>query len=66
MAKETGENVNVEEDAAEGKYAFSDIYNYVADNTYPAHADKAYKRGLRKRSKYFSADGGRLYYVDGK
>ena len=65
MAKEAGENVNAKEDAVEEKYAFSDIYNYVADNTYPVHADKAYKRSLRKRSKYFSADGGRLYYVGG-
>ena len=37
MAKETGEKVNIEGDAAEGKHALSDIYNYVADNTYPVH-----------------------------
>ena len=41
----------------EGKYAFSDIYNYVANKTY-------HKRGLRKRNKYFSADGGKLYFLE--
>ena len=30
------------------------------------HLDKLYKHGLRKRSKFFTADGGRLYYVGGK
>ena len=57
---------NVEEDAAKAKYTFSEIYDYVVHKTYPSHADKLYKHGLRKRSKFFIADGGRLYYIGGK
>ena len=30
------------------------------------HADKLYKHGLRKRSKFFIADGGCLDYTGGK
>ena len=58
--------MKVEEDAAKAKYTFSEIYDYVVHKTYPSHADKLYKHGLRKRSKFFTADGERLYYIGGK
>ena len=63
MAKEGEKDV---EDAAKAKYTFSEIYDYVVHKTYPSHAHKLYKHGLRKRSKFFTADGGRLYYIGGK
>ena len=34
--------------------------------TYPSPADKVHKHGLRKRSKFFTADRGRLYYIGRK
>ena len=58
--------MKVEEDAAKVKYTFSEIYDYVVHKTYPSHADKLYKHGLRKHTKFFTADGGRLYYIGGK
>ena len=67
MAKEGKKYVKVEEDAAKAKHTFSEIYDYVVHKTYPSHADKLYKHGLRKRSKFFTADGGHLYlYIGGK
>ena len=47
------------------KYSFSELNEYLAHNTYPAHADKLYKHGLRKRSKFFMHEGGRLFYIGG-
>ena len=58
--------MKVEEDVAKSKYPFSEIYDYVVHKAYLSHSDKLYKHGLRKRSKFFTADGGRLYYVGGK
>ena len=66
MAKEGEKDVKVEEDATKSKYPFSEIYDYVVHKTYPSRSDKLYKHGLRKRSKFFTVDGGRLYYVGGK
>ena len=60
MAKEGEKDV---EDAAKSKYPFSEIYDYVVHKTYPSDSDKLYKHGLRKCSKFFTADGGRLYYI---
>ena len=48
------------------KYAFSEIYEYLAHKTYPVHADKLYKHDLRKRSKFFVPEGGRLFYIGGE
>ena len=42
-----------EADVAEAKYAFNNIYDYVANEMYPVHADTVYEYGLRKRSKFF-------------
>ena len=43
MAKEVKKDVKVEEDAAN----LSEIYDYIVHKTYPSHADKLYKYGLR-------------------
>ena len=57
----------VEEEAARTtKFGYSELYEYLANKTYPAHADKLYKHGLRKRSKFFMHEGGRLYYIGGE
>ena len=45
---------------------FSDIANYLSRGTYPADANKATKSSLRKRSKFFTMEGGHLHYVSGK
>ena len=56
MAKEGEKDMKVEEDAAKSKYPFSEIYDYIVHKTYPSHSDKLYKHGLRKRSKFFTAE----------
>ena len=66
MVKEGEKDVKVEEDAAKAKYTFSKIYDHVVHKTYPSHADKLYKHGLRKRSKFSTADGECLDYTGGK
>ena len=66
MVKEGKKDMKVEEDAAKAKYTFSKIYDYTVHKTYPSHADKLYKHGLTKRSKFFTEDGGCLYYIGGK
>ena len=66
MAKEDEKDVKVEEDAAKAKNTFSEIYDYLVHNTYPSHDDKLYKHELRMCSKFFTADGGHLYYIGGK
>ena len=47
------------------RYGKSEIYDYAVHKTYPS-ADKVHKHGLRKRSKFFTADRGRLYYIGRK
>ena len=67
MAAEIASEVEVEsEEAKKTKYAFSELYEYLVHKTYPAHADKLYKHGLRKRSKFFMHEGGRLFYIGGE
>ena len=67
MAAEIASEVEVESEAAKKtKYAFSELYEYLDHKTYPAHADKLYKHGLRKRSKFFMHEGGRLFFIGGE
>lgn len=47
-------------------YSYSDIANYLSSGIYPAGANKATKSGLRKRSKFFTMEGGHLHYIGGK
>ena len=65
MAKEGKKDVK---DALKAKYTFSKIYDYVVHKAYPSHVYKLYKHGLRKRSKFFTADRGCLvlYYIGRK
>ena len=51
---------------AEIKYQHSEVENYLRSGSYPEDADKRYKSGLRKRSKFFVLEGGHLHYVGGK
>ena len=53
-------------DSVDERYSFCEIANYLLYGTYPAGANKAAKSGLRKRSKFFSMEGGHLHYVGGK
>ena len=64
MVKEGKKDMKDEEDVAKAKNTFSKIYDYVFHKTYSSHADKLY--GLRKHSKFFTADRGHLYYIGGK
>ncbi len=59
MASERDEN---ERD----KFSYEEIFEYLAHGQYPAAVDKNYKHGLRKRSKFFIQEEGRLFYIGGK
>ena len=52
--------------ATESIHSFVDITNYLKSGVYPAGADKASKRSLRKRAAYFTMDAGLLHYIGGK
>ena len=54
------------EPISDGKYTFSELYDYLSRREYPPDASKQYKLGIRKRSKYFITDEGRLYYIGGQ
>lgn len=58
--EESGKEVEPKE--AE-KYSFSEVFDYLAKGVYPVGADKSYKHGLRKRSKFFAHKDGRLVYI---
>ena len=46
------------------KYS-SEMFDYLVHRKYAPDADKVYKHGLRKRSRFFVHEEGRLYYVGG-
>ena len=52
--------------ATESVHSLVDITNYLKSGVYPAGADKASKRSLRKRAAYFTMDAGLLHYIGGK
>ena len=63
----TMEVANTTSDSVDERYSFCEIANYLLYGTYPAGANaEAAKSGLRKRSKFFSMEGGHLHYVGGK
>ena len=64
MASEAVLDAEAETEAE--KYTFQEIFEYLAHGRYPAAVDKRYKHGLRKRSKFFVHEDGRLYYVEGR
>ena len=54
-----GREIEINEEAVtKAKYTSSEIYDYLANGVYPAHADKGYKHGLRKRCRFFTHEGG--------
>ena len=54
------------EAAEEGRFSFSQIYEYLNSGTYPDHFEKDEKRALRKRAAFFSVKETKLYYKSGK
>ena len=61
MAKKIRKHMNpVEEDVMKANI-LSDLYDYFAYKTNPAHADTDHKYRLRKCIKFFTVDGGKLY-----
>ena len=61
------------EPISDGKYTFSELYDYLSRREYPPDASKQYiyitsyiSSELEKRSKYFITDEGRLYYIGGQ
>lgn len=49
----------------EGRFKYSDIHRYLECKTFPEGFTKLDKNALRKRSKFFVAQGPDLYYVGG-
>ena len=64
MVKEGKKDMKVEEDAAKAKYTFS--MTTLSTRHTDLMLKKPYKHELRKRSKFFTADGGHLYCIGGK
>ena len=51
----------------DGRFSYTDIYNYVWKKEYPSLLTKEDKQALRKRAKFFRGkEGGHLYYVGRK
>ena len=50
----------------EGRFSFSQIYDYLKYGIYPNDFDKEDKRALRKRADYFTLKGAKLRYLGGK
>ena len=48
------------------KYLFLEVFNYLVKGVYPVGADKSYKHGLRKHSKFSANEDGRLVYIGGQ
>lgn len=47
---------------SDGRFSFSEIFDYVNSGKYPDNYDKNDKRALRKRASNFSTKDGSLYY----
>ena len=61
------EEDTAEKAASEGRFSYTEIYNYLSGKGYPPHLTrKEDKQALRKRSKFFIAKDAGLYYVGGK
>ena len=52
--------------ASDGKFSFSQIFDYLKTGSYPDNFDKSDKRGLRKRAAFFVIKDTKLYYTAGK
>ena len=51
--------------AREGRFLYSEIYDYINSGKYPTGFEKADKLALRKRAKYFDVRGTKLVYLGG-
>ena len=51
---------------SECNHSYTDIANYLTSGMYPMGADKAIKRSLGKRCRYFTIYAGHLHYIGGK
>ena len=52
-------------DASDGRFTFTQIFEYVRHGKYPEGYSKSDKQALRKRSKYFVVKESELYYIGG-
>ena len=52
--------------ASDGRFAFSQIFEYLKSGSYPESFDKNDKRGLKKRAAFFVVKDTKLYYTHGK
>ena len=57
------DNAHEQERHHEGRFSYSEIYDYLASHKYPLGFSKADKLALRKRSKFFQVKDGHLYYT---
>ncbi len=58
-----GSITKAESGESECQYSYTAIKEYLRAVVYPDGYDKQSKRGLRKRSKYFTLEGGHLMYI---
>ena len=49
----------------DGKFSFTDVFNYLQYKSYPGGMSKADKNSLRRRAAYFTVREENLYYVGG-
>ncbi len=50
---------------AEGRFSFSEIFDYLKSGKYPDGFNKNDKRALRKRTEFFDLKETKLYYKNG-
>ena len=49
----------------DGKFSFSEMYDYLAKGSYPEGLSKSEKSVMRRRAKFFSVHEKDLYYIGG-
>ncbi len=59
-------SIMAESGELECQYSYTAIKEYLRAVVYPDGYDKQSKHGLRKRSKYFTLEGGHLMYIGGR
>ena len=52
--------------ASDGRFSFSQIFDYLRSGSYPDGFEKNDKRALRKRASFFVVKDTKLYYTGGK
>ena len=51
--------------AADGKFSFGEVFNYIIHGRYPEGVSKSDKNALRRRAKFFRVNDKDLYYIGG-